>query len=50
MAFGNGALVVLANTGELPLPLPDGARVLLASDDLPGDGTLPPDTTAWLDG
>ena len=50
VAFGNGDLVVLANTGDRPVALPDGTEVLQASDDLPGDGTLPPDTTAWLAG
>ncbi|PZR53692.1 alpha-amylase [Xylanimonas oleitrophica] len=41
--------LVLANLGTQPVPLPD-ARVLVASTDLPGDGTLPPDVTAWLEG
>ena len=40
---------VLANLGTETVGLPPGHRVLLASEDLPGDGTLPPDTTVWLD-
>jgi alpha-glucosidase len=35
------------NTGAAAVPLPPG-RVLLASADLPADGTLPPDTAVWL--
>lgn len=35
------------NVGVEPLPLPDGATVLLASGDLV-DGALPTDTAAWL--
>ena len=47
VAFENGGVVVVANTGDDPVPLPPGT-VLLASADLPGDGTLPPDATAWV--
>ena len=45
-----GGVVVLANLGTTAVPLPDGAAVLLASADLPGDGTLPADVTVWLQG
>lgn len=53
IAFVNGGLLVVANLGSTPVPLPDGAEVVLASG-LPGDpdpvpgGELPGDTTVWL--
>jgi alpha-glucosidase len=40
----------VVNAGEHPAELPAavrGARLLLASAPLTGDGTLPPDTAAW---
>jgi alpha-glucosidase len=37
----------VVNMGEAPVPLPPG-EVLLSSADLPGDGTLPADSAAWL--
>lgn len=46
VAFRNGGLLVVANTGADPIALPAG-EVLLASGDLT-DGTLPQDTTVWL--
>ncbi|MFC5789403.1 glycoside hydrolase family 13 protein [Agromyces tardus] len=46
VAFRNGPVIVVANTGTEPVALPDG-EVLLASDDV-SSGTLPGDTTAWL--
>ena len=46
IAFRNGSVRVLANTGPEPVPLPAG-RPLLASADRP-DGLLPPDCTVWL--
>ncbi|WP_029287995.1 glycoside hydrolase family 13 protein [Cellulomonas sp. HZM] len=48
IAFRNRDVLVVANLGSLPVALPEGAAVLLSSADLPGDGTLPADTTAWL--
>jgi len=33
--------------GTTAVPLPAG-EVLMASGELTGDGTLPPDVTAWL--
>ncbi|MGC3995243.1 MAG: glycoside hydrolase family 13 protein [Propionicimonas sp.] len=36
------------NLGAEPLPLPAGARVLLASDDL-ADGAVPTDTAVWVE-
>ena len=42
-----GAVRVLVNFGEQPVPLPDGARVVLASGRLEGRA-VPADTTVWL--
>jgi alpha-glucosidase len=39
----------VTNLGEAPVALPAGARVLLASGPLDGDGRLPADTAAWLE-
>ncbi|TFC92182.1 alpha-amylase [Cryobacterium sinapicolor] len=46
VAFTNGAVTVVANTGAASVPLPAG-ELLLASGPLPGN-TLPGDTTVWL--
>jgi alpha-glucosidase len=46
VAFRNGSIVVVANTGVVPVELPD-SEVLLASEALTGR-SLPADTTAWL--
>ncbi|WP_241972737.1 alpha-amylase family glycosyl hydrolase [Cryobacterium cryoconiti] len=46
VAFTNGAVTVVANTGSASVPLPTG-ELLLASGPLPGN-TLPGDTTVWL--
>ncbi|TNU76608.1 glycoside hydrolase family 13 protein [Miniimonas arenae] len=51
VAFGNGEVVVAANTGGHDYPLPDDHEVLLASGPLrehDGETHLPPDTTVWL--
>jgi alpha-glucosidase len=45
-AFERGALRVLVNCGDAPVPLPRG-HVLLASDTVSGD-QLPPDTAVWM--
>ncbi|WP_425956680.1 glycoside hydrolase family 13 protein [Xylanimonas sp. McL0601] len=45
-----GGVVVLANLGAGAVALPADARVLLASAELPGGGTLPADVTVWLEG
>ncbi|WP_350347931.1 glycoside hydrolase family 13 protein [Agromyces sp. G08B096] len=45
VAFRNGDVTVVANTGSAPVALP-GGTVLLASGEL--DGSLPADTTVWL--
>lgn len=48
LAFDRGAgLRCVVNFGPAPLPLPEGARTLLASGPVP-HGELPADTTVWL--
>ncbi|MFB9954238.1 glycoside hydrolase family 13 protein [Cellulomonas denverensis] len=51
IAFRNRDVLVVANLGSTPVPLPENARVLLASG-LPGDpvpgAELAGDTTVWL--
>jgi alpha-glucosidase len=42
--------VFVANLGDAPVPLPPHTEVLLSSEPLPEDGTLPPNTAAWLTG
>ena len=53
VAFTNGEVTVVANMGDVAIPLPFTAglpfsEVLMASGDLTDDGLLPPDVTAWL--
>jgi alpha-glucosidase len=38
----------VVNMGSEPVALPSTARVLLASTDLPSDGTLPTEAAVWL--
>lgn len=45
--FTNGAVRVITNFGEHPVPLPAG-EVALVSAPLSDDGELPRDTTAWV--
>ncbi|WP_061966179.1 glycoside hydrolase family 13 protein [Demequina aurantiaca] len=48
VAFRRGeSLTCITNFADQPVRLPDGARVLLVSDELV-DGELPQDATAWL--
>jgi len=47
IAYTNGEVTVVSNMGSVAVPLPIG-EVLMSSIDLPGNGTLPPDVTAWL--
>ena len=47
VAFVNGDLLVLANLGEQPVELPEGARVVVASEALDVDGRVPTDVTVW---
>lgn len=46
IAYRNGNVLVIANTGEAPIDLPSGSEVLLASAAI--DSVLEPDTTVWL--
>lgn len=46
VAFRNGRLAVIANTGDADVPLPAG-EILVASGDL-DQGLLPAHTTAWV--
>jgi len=46
VAFTNGAITVVANTGSVAIELPAG-EILLASGDVSGS-ILPGDTTVWL--
>jgi alpha-glucosidase len=46
VAFTNGGLTVVANTGQVPVELPVG-RVVVASGPVSG-GILPADTTVWI--
>ncbi|MCU7729103.1 glycoside hydrolase family 13 protein [Actinoplanes sp. KI2] len=51
LAFDRGpGFVCVVNAGDRPAAAPDrvrGARLLLSSDPLGGNGVLPPDTAAW---
>jgi alpha-glucosidase len=48
VSFRNGGVLVVANLGPEPVPLPAGARVLLASGDLTADGgAVPTDVAVW---
>ena len=44
----SGRIAVLANLGDAPVTLPEGAQVLLSSGALGDGGAVPTDTTAWL--
>ncbi|MDY0908021.1 glycoside hydrolase family 13 protein [Microbacterium sp. CFBP9034] len=46
VAFRNGNVTVVGNTGDTPIALPDGI-VIASSGPIPGD-ELPADTTVWL--
>ena len=47
VGFVNGEVTVITNMGHAPVALPAG-EVLMASGDIPGDGTLPADITVWM--
>jgi alpha-glucosidase len=47
IAFARGSFACLVNFGPHPVPLLEGADVLMSSDALEG-GALPQDTTVWL--
>jgi alpha-glucosidase len=44
----HGSVTILANFGETPLPLPDGATILAASQPLEPGETIGTDVTVWL--
>lgn len=46
VAFRNGSLTVIANTGSVTVELPAG-EIVLASEPITG-GQLPGDTTVWI--
>ncbi|MER7492807.1 glycoside hydrolase family 13 protein [Streptomyces pharetrae] len=49
LAFARAeGLLCVANLSGDPVPLPPHTDILLASDELPAHGTIPPDTTVWL--
>ena len=48
VAFTDRDVLVVANLGAAPVAAPAGARVLLASTDVPDESTVPPDTTVWF--
>jgi alpha-glucosidase len=39
---------VLVNLGSAAVTMPPGAQVLVASEELPGDRTVPTDTAVWF--
>jgi len=47
VAFRNGNVTVIANTGSTPIALPGG--IVIASSGPVADGELPGDTTAWIE-
>jgi alpha-glucosidase len=47
LAFTNGEVYVVTNFGPEPVPLPDGADVMLASGALDDQGRVPTDVTVW---
>jgi alpha-glucosidase len=48
VAFVNAGVLVLANLGAAPVPLPAGGELLLSSVDSDTPGQVPPDATAWV--
>ena len=48
VASADGSVTVLANLGEAPFPLPDGATVLAASQPLEPAAPIETDVTVWL--
>jgi len=47
VAFRNGQLLVVANLGDEPAPLPPGAAITHASSELADGKSVPADTTVW---
>ncbi|MFC4019413.1 glycoside hydrolase family 13 protein [Micromonospora sp. GCM10011542] len=48
LTFRNGALTVLTNFGDAPVPVPAGAEVVAASAPLGEDGAVGTDVTVWV--
>ena len=49
LAFSRGGgFTCVVNLSHAPVPLPEGAQVLVASGALDGDGLLPADAAVWL--
>lgn len=49
VAFSNGAISVLANVGRIPVAIPEGARVILASGpDAISNTMLAPNSAVWI--
>lgn len=48
LSFVNGDVLVIANLGSRPAPVPAPAELLVSSGPLAADGSLPADTTVWL--
>ncbi|MBA2298327.1 MAG: hypothetical protein H0W14_09860, partial [Actinobacteria bacterium] len=46
LAFGRGELLCIVNLDASPIPLPAGDLLLASGPDV--NGSLPPDTTAWV--
>jgi alpha-glucosidase len=47
VAARNGDTLVVTNLGSEPVPLPPGARLLLASGPVGADGSVPTEVTVW---
>lgn len=47
LAADNGDLLIVANLGQAPVSLPDGAEVLLSSGPLADPTSVPVDVTVW---
>ena len=45
---GRAGVLVLANLGDAPVPLPDRPILVGTADGGPKDGVLPVDATVWL--
>ncbi len=48
-AADDRAVLVMANLGTTAISLPADAEVIVSSDDLGDDGTVPTDVTVWAD-
>ena len=48
VAFRNGDVLVIANVGDEPVPLPPAAAILHSSVELSDGESVPTDTTVWV--